>query len=87
MEGWGALLSGIVNFAGKFLDLKITQQLREHSNKYLELERALQVEMLKSYDDFDDFRIADLKVQMKQVRDAFNRDIALAGGQGGAVSS
>lgn len=78
--GWGALISGIVDFAGKFLAMETVKLLRKHSDEYLILEKALHAEMLKSYDDMDDYHIADIRVQMRAVRDAFNRDMALAGG-------
>lgn len=84
--GWGALITGIVDFAGKYISYQHAKLLRQHSDLYLALEKSLREEMMKSYGDMDDFKIADLRVQMKAVREAFARDIAIAGGKDAAPS-
>jgi len=76
--GWGALLTGVVETLGKFLDIAKLKVLRKHADEFLELEKALHSEMKKPYDDMDDFAIADIKNKMRIVKAAFERDIALA---------
>lgn len=76
--GWGALLTGVVNTLGKFLDMAQVKLLRRHADEYLELEKALHSEMQKPYDDMDDFAVADIKKKMRMVKAAFERDVALA---------
>jgi hypothetical protein len=78
MEPWGALLSAVVNTLEKVLDIAYVKILRKHSDEYLKLERALIEHMKKPYDDMDDFAIADIKKQMRVVKAAFERDMALA---------
>ena len=75
--GWGALLTGVVDTLGKLLDMAQVKLLRKHADEFLELERALQTEMKKPYDDMDDFAIADIKNKMRIVKAAFERDVAL----------
>lgn len=70
--GWGKFLGAVAGIVE-------TKILRAHSDKYLSLEQALLKEMQKPYDNMDDFKIAAIKAEMKLVRDAFERDMVLAG--------
>lgn len=75
--GWGALLNTVVEAFGKYLDIALVKKLREHSDEFLKLEKALHTELQKPYDDMDDFAIAAIKHQMKLVKEAFERDLSI----------
>lgn len=70
--GWGKIL-------GEVAQIINTQQLRKHSDRYLELELALKKELETPYDKRDDLRIMSLKKELAIVREAFQRDLKVRG--------
>lgn len=70
LAGWGVFLSEVAKYIG-------VKKLREHSDKYAELELELLEESQKSYDQRDDLKFVALFKEMALVREAFVRDMQL----------
>lgn len=76
---WGALLTGVVDVLGAFLDIERVKLLRQHSDEYLKLELHLFDLMKMPYDDMDDLEISATKEKLALIKAAFERDISLIG--------
>lgn len=70
LGGWGVFLAEIAKYVG-------LKKLREHSDRYAELEKALLEESQKDYTQRDDLRFVALSKEMAITRDAFLRDMTL----------
>jgi hypothetical protein len=68
--GWGVFLAEIAKYIG-------LKKLREHSDRYEELEKELLKESQKDYTQRDDLRFVALSKEMAIVREAFLRDMQL----------
>lgn len=70
LAGWGVFLAEIAKMVG-------LKKLREHSDRYAELEKQLLEESQKDYSQRDDLRFVAICKEMAIVRDAYLRDMQL----------
>jgi hypothetical protein len=70
LAGWGVFLAEIAKYVG-------LKKLREHSDRYAQLEKELLEESQKDYTQRDDLRFVALSKEMAITRDAFLRDMQL----------
>lgn len=70
LSGWGVFLAEIAKYVG-------LKKLREHSDRFAELEKELLEESQKDYAQRDDLKFVALSKEMSIVREAFLRDMQL----------
>lgn len=70
LAGWGLFLAEIAKMIG-------IKKLREHSDRYAQLEKELLEESQKDYTQRDDLRFVAICKEMAICRDAFLRDAQL----------